>query len=362
MVRQKRVRASNSLSVNCFQYKTHRGRPFGRPFLLPPSLLDQQRYQTDMGKYFLFALIAMLIGGGIWFYRLGGPAQLDLADRLWFGKAEFSGRVRTASNYGDTDNPRQSYDVYFPPAYGKETPDENCLGPKYPSLIFFHGGSWRDGNRVDYGFVGRAFAARGFITYVADYRKAPSNPFPDFVQDTAALIATVHRSLPENGCQDPKQIYVMGHSAGAHIAMMAALDPQWLAAHGTDPSIISGVIGLAGPYDFLPFTTDAARDALGQWPNPQETQPIHYARGDAPPMLLLSGEDDTTVRPRNSKILAQAITAKGGKAEVKIYPKVDHAGIVMAISRAFRKKAPVIKDVVAFTKAVKPETDTLPQS
>jgi acetyl esterase/lipase len=140
----------------------------------------------------------------------------------------------------------------------------------------------------------------------------------------------------------------MGHSAGAHIAAMVALDPQWLKAYGTDSSIIAGVIGLAGPYDFLPFTSDAARDALGHWPRPEETQPIHYARGDAPPMLLLSGDADTTVKPRNSKVLAQAISEKGGQAEVKLYPGVDHTDIIMAVSRPFRDKAPVIKDVIKF--------------
>ncbi len=291
-----------------------------------------------MGKYILFIVVALIIGGGIWFYRLGGPAQLDLADRWWPGKTEFSGHVQKGS---------LNYDAYLPKGAGDDFP-VHCGSRSHPTMIFFYGGSWRDGDRKSYGFVGRAFAARGFVTYVVDYRKAPQHRFPAFIKDAAAFIAKVR----EEPCNNPEKLYVMGHSAGAHIAAMVALDPQWLAAHGTDPSIIAGFIGLAGPYDFLPFTTDAARDALGRWPNPQETQPINYVRGNAPPMLLLTGDIDDTVKPRNSRALAEAITAKGGKAEVKIYPKVDHADIVMAISRAFRKKAPVIDDVMAFTKSV----------
>ncbi len=291
-----------------------------------------------MGKTLLIVIVVLLLGTVIWFHRLGGPGQLELADRLWPGKPEFRGLVGLGANS----------DEYLPVEFGKGTPHEECDGPKLPTLIFIHGGSWREGSRKDYGFVGRAFAARGFITYIIDYRKLPEHRFPSFVEDAAKFIADEHRNLPPNGCQDPKQIFIMGHSAGAHIAAMVALDPQWLAAHDTDPSIIAGVIGLAGPYDFYPFTSDASKDALGHWPKPEQTQPITYARGDAPPMLLLSGANDTTVKPRNSQVLAKAITAKGGKAEVKIYPKIDHADIVMAVSRAFRKKAPVVEDVVGF--------------
>jgi acetyl esterase/lipase len=143
----------------------------------------------------------------------------------------------------------------------------------------------------------------------------------------------------------------MGHSAGAHIAMMAALDPQWLAADNLKPDIIKGVIGLAGPYDFLPLTTESSKIALGQWPDLTETQPITYARADAPPLLLLTGDKDTVVKPRNSKALGAKIDALGGKQQTKIYPGVDHADIVMAIARPFRKKAPVIADVVEFINA-----------
>lgn len=291
-----------------------------------------------MGKILLASLLVVLIGFGIWFYRLGGPGQLDLADRWWPGSPEHSGLVGLGPDQ----------DVYLPEAFHKGTSYPDCNDDRFPTLVFIHGGSWRDGDRKSYGFVGRAFAARGFVTYVIDYRKAPRHRFPSFVEDAAKIVADIHRQLPPNGCQDPRKIFVMGHSAGAHIAAMVALDPQWLKAYGTDSSIIAGVIGLSGPYDFLPFTSDAARDALGHWPRPEETQPIHYARGDAPPMLLLSGDADTTVKPRNSKVLAKAISEKGGQAEVKIYPGVDHTDIIMAVSRPFRDKAPVIKDVIEF--------------
>jgi acetyl esterase/lipase len=291
-----------------------------------------------MLKYLLFALVLAIVTLGIWFFRLGGPSQLELADRYWPGATEFKGLVAFSDNS----------DTYLPIAFGKGTPFEDCNGPKFPTLIFIHGGSWRDGDRRSYAFVGRAFAARGIITHIIDYRKLPRHRFPVFIEDAAREVAAIYADMTPNGCADPKRIYVMGHSAGAHIATMIALNPQWLASEQRNPSIIAGVIGLAGPYDFYPFTSDAAKEAFGDWPAPQETQPISYARKDAPPMLLLHGSRDQTVKPRNSKVLAAAINEAGGKAQAKIYDGIDHADIIMAIARPFRKKAPVIEDAINF--------------
>jgi acetyl esterase/lipase len=298
-----------------------------------------------MLKYVLPVLFIAVAGAGIWFFRLGGPAQLDLADRWYWGGGERKGAVvETNIHYGPDGDPKQQYDVYHPVATGWTGME--CRDRKYPTLIFFHGGSWRDGDKDSYGFVGRAFAERGFYVVVADYRKTPKAHFPDFVNDAARIIAYIHRTPRE--CANPSKLYLMGHSAGAHIAMLATLDSKWLAAEGLDSSIISGVIGLAGPYDFYPFTSDAAKEALGKWPEPAETQPISYARKDVPPLLLLHGSRDETVKPRNSRVLADAIIKAGGKAQAKIYEDIDHADIIMAIARPFRKKAPIIEDAVAF--------------
>jgi acetyl esterase/lipase len=298
-----------------------------------------------MLKYILLVLFIALAGTGIWFFRLGGPGQLDLADRwYWGGEGRKQGLFETNIHYGPDGDPKQRYDVYHPVATGWN--GAQCGNRKYPVLIFFHGGSWRDGDKDSYGFVGRAFAERGFYVVIADYRKAPKAHFPDFVNDAARVIADI-RKTPRQ-CADPSKLFLMGHSAGAHIAMLAALDKQWLAAEGLDSAIISGVVGLAGPYDFYPFTSEAAKDALGNWPEPAETQPINYARQDAPPLLLLHGNRDETVRPRNSQMLAMAVHDAGGKARVMIYDGIDHAEIIMAVARPFRKKAPVIDDAVHF--------------
>ena len=295
-----------------------------------------------MIKYIVFVIVLVLVGSGIWFWSKTDPQKLDFADRMAPGPAEYRQAPLTSIAYGD--DARQKLDVYLP--------KQNAVGAS-AVLIFFHGGSWHDGEREGYGFLGRAFAARGFVTVIADYRKAPSVRFPAFVQDTASAIAWVHANISKYD-GDADRIFIMGHSAGAHIAMMTALDPQWLAANKLTPNVIKGVIGLAGPYDFLPLTSDSSKIALGQWPDLTETQPITYARGDAPPLLLLTGDKDTVVKPRNSKILSEKIQALGGQQQLRIYPDVDHADIIMAVARPFRQKAPVVSDVVNFIKAQSP--------
>lgn len=292
-----------------------------------------------MIKYLLAALLLALAGSGLWFWSKTDPQKLDFADRMGPGASEFTKLPVTGIAYG-TDA-RQKLDIYVP---------EGATPAPHPVLVFFHGGAWRDGEREGYGFLGRAFAARGIVTVVADYRKTPMVRFPAFVEDTADAIAWVHANIDKHK-GDANRIFAMGHSAGAHIAMLAALDPKWLAAKGLKPDIIKGVIGLAGPYDFLPLTTDSSKIALGQWPDLAETQPINYARADAPPLFLLTGDKDTVVKPRNSKILSAKIADLGGKQQLKIYPGVDHADIIMAIARPFRTKAPVLADVAGFIKA-----------
>ena len=295
-----------------------------------------------MIKYIVFVLVLALVASGIWFWSKTDPQKLDFADRVAPGLVEYRQAPLTSIAYGD--GARQKLDIYLP----KQNADGGST-----VLIFFHGGSWHDGEREGYGFLGRAFAARGFVTVIADYRKAPSVRFPAFVQDTASAIAWVHTNISKYD-GDAGRIFIMGHSAGAHIAMMTALDPQWLTANNLAPDVIKGVIGLAGPYDFLPLTSDSSKIALGQWPDLTETQPITYARGDAPPLLLLTGDKDTVVKPRNSKILSEKIQALGGQQQLRIYPDIDHADIIMAVARPFRQKAPVVTDVVNFIKTHSP--------
>jgi acetyl esterase/lipase len=221
---------------------------------------------------------------------------------------------------------------------------------KLPVVVFWYGGGWAKGDRASYAFAGRALAREGFLVVIPDYRKVPDVHFPAFVEDGAEALAWVHDNVAKHG-GDPDRIGVMGHSAGAYQAVMLALDAKWLRAAGLDPSLIKAGVGLSGPYDFYPFDKPRSIAAMGQWPRPLETQPITYARKDAPPLLLVTSEGDETVRPKNANNLAAKLRGLGAPVEVKNYGPLDHEEVVMALSVPFRGKGPVLADSVAFLKA-----------
>ncbi len=237
--------------------------------------------------------------------------------------------------------PRHKLDVWVP-ARRPATP--------LPVIVFFYGGGWVSGERGDYGFAGRAFAARGFVTIVADYRLVPQVRFPAFLQDGALAVKWARDHVASYG-GDPRRISLSGHSAGAYEAAMLALDPHYLRDVGVDPKIVRAAALLATPADFYPFTEIRGRDALGAWPNPLETQPINFATAAAPPMLLMHGTADTIVRPYNSQRLAAKLTALGAPVELRLYPGKSHVDLVKSLSPAFRGSTPALADSIAFLRA-----------
>jgi acetyl esterase/lipase len=238
---------------------------------------------------------------------------------------------------------RQRLDLYAPTG----TPPNANL----PVIVFAYGGSWAAGEKNDYQFVGQALASRGFVVAIPNYRLVPNAVFPAFIDDCALGVKWVTEHVAAYG-GDPSRIVLSGHSAGAYNVIMLALDQRYLRNVGVNASAIRGFAGLAGPYDFLPFDVDSTRNAFGQAPDPQATQPIHFARADGPPLLLLWGDRDTTVRRRSIAGMERAARAAGEAVEAKIYPRVDHVGIMLALSVPFRGNAPVLADVTEFAHRV----------
>jgi acetyl esterase/lipase len=283
-------------------------------------------------KLALSAVLAALIVGAmaLMFDPLGSFNALMPKDRG-------SARVAEGVAYGAGE--RLKVDVYTPRA---------AAARPLPVILFFYGGSWNSGRRQGYAFAARALAAQGFVVIVPDYRLVPEVRYPAFLQDCAAAVhwARFH-ARPFGG--DGERIVLVGHSAGAYNAAMLALDPGLL---GPDRVAVRGFAGLAGPYDFLPLDDVSTIAAFGAWPRPAETQPTSHAGPGAPPVLLLHGDGDSRVKPRNSRKLAGLLEASGSDVRLKLYPGLGHVGILTALARPFRRRAPVLADVSAFAHEV----------
>jgi acetyl esterase/lipase len=244
--------------------------------------------------------------------------------------ASNTGKIERDIAYGAL--PRQKLDIYSPKIVSKDT----------PILVFYHGGSWQFGSKDDYRFLGTAFAARGIQTIVVNYRLYPEVIFPSFVEDGAKALAFTKSNLAGG-----RPIFIAGHSAGAHIATMVALDPRFLAANGTNLcDVAKGIIGIAGPYGFTPNTPALERifpaDVLAS------AMPLKFAATRAPPTLLLHGLADTTVLPTRSTQMMEAMRAAGNVVETQLYPGVNHTFIIGAVSPLIRANAPTLADIVKF--------------
>lgn len=245
-------------------------------------------------------------------------------------------RVETGIAYGE--GPRQRLDVYVPVGGGKAR----------PVVVFFYGGGWEEGERSTYRFVGAALASRGLVAVIPDYRVYPEARFPDFVEDGARAVRWARDHAGEFG-GDGRRLVLAGHSAGAHIAAMLSFDRQWLAAAGLDAGTdIAGLVGLAGPYDFLPLHSATLAAIFGPEEQRARTQPINFVDGRGPPAFLATGPDDRTVDPGNTARLAARIRARGGEVTTRFYERVDHRTLIGAFAGPLRLIAPVLDDTAAF--------------
>ena len=273
------------------------------------------------------------------------PRPVDVVNRT----IRFSG-LRGIRNIPYGVHLRQKLDIYAPAPRGIALPLHTVPVEPLPVIVFFYGGSWRSGERRDYRFAAAALARLGFMVVVPDYRLYAEVKFPAFLLDCAAATSWVFKNIQSHGGDD-EIVFLMGHSAGAYNAAMLALNPDYLNAVDADPARISGWIGLAGPYDFLPFHDPNVAQIFDEPEDEKLTQPIHYVRPNAPPALLLHGGKDKTVLPRNTAILAARLRETGNAVETRIYPKLGHTGILTACLPYLRWRASLLKDVAHFTAA-----------
>ena len=176
--------------------------------------------------------------------------------------------------------------------------------------------------------------------------------FPAFVEDAARAYRWVAENLA--GSTDAaRPIILIGHSAGAHIAAMLAVDGSYMQdGQGTIPEP-AAFIGLAGPYSFDPTTFDTTKEIFASVTEASRARPTELVTGQAPPALVMHGLDDETVKPWNTRTFAQALDAAGVTVVKSEFPGIGHVGLVLALSRPFRWRAPVLAEITDFIGKVK---------
>lgn len=162
----------------------------------------------------------------------------------------------------------------------------------FPVVVWFHGGGLTQGEK----FVPRALKGHGVGVVAANYRLGPEVTAQASIEDAAAAIAWTFRHAAAFG-GDPDRIVVAGHSAGAYLALLCGLDAKWLAAHGIDTARIAGLAPLS-PQVITHFAIRAERGIDQNRPVIDEFAPLFHVRGDAPPILLVTGDRESELLGR----------------------------------------------------------------
>lgn len=234
-------------------------------------------------------------------------------------------------------DPRHRLDLYIP----------NGLTAAAPVVLYFYGGSWQWGTKSTYRFLGEALASAGIIVAVADYRLYPQVKYPAFVEDSAEAFRFVRaRGAAFGG--DPERVFLAGHSAGAYNAMLLAADRRYL--NDEERAAICGIIGIAGPYDFLPLKDPALIDMFGG-DSVAETQPIGYVDRKLCPMLLVHGSGDDTVHPRNVRRMAKKLREFGTEVETREFEGIGHIEVIVSLAPWFRRRTTLRDDILRFVRS-----------
>lgn len=245
--------------------------------------------------------------------------------------------VQIGKNIPYDQGERHTLDVYVP-----QNPDESM-----PVVVFIYGGAWKFGSKNDYPFVGHAFAAKGFVTVIPDYRLVPEVQYPGFLQDNADALKWVQDNVARFG-GDPERVFLVGHSAGAYNSVVLGMDGSFLRDAGAADLPIRAVAGISGPYAVYPFEFDELQQAFGNVDNPQLTQPANMPTDESVPLFLLQGSNDFIVSADNTRVMEAKFLGDGRAIETKIYDGLGHMEPVIALSSVWRWRTPVLDDIVGF--------------
>lgn len=250
------------------------------------------------------------------------PAPLTLAALVrGFGNHRNAVRITGGIEVAHHDGVRLTMNVYQP----------RDAGP-HPALVQVYGGAWQRGHPGDFAEFATYIAAQGYVVFAIDYRHAPRFTFPVQLDDVREVLRMIQTRAHEWDA-DPARLVLMGRSAGAHLAM--------LAAYAADAPPVLGVIDYYGPVDLVegyrnppvpdPLRVRVIEEAfLGGPPDVmlaryQEASPISLVTRLLPPTLLIYGGRDHIVESRFGAMLADSLRRHGGTVVHVEIPWAEHA-------------------------------------
>ena len=248
-----------------------------------------------------------------------GPLGLLAAFASWAEPAKLA--YGTDSDIGYYDSARDEYqkehcklDVYYP---------KGAQG--YATVVWFHGGGLTGGSRYF-----PDLKAQGIALVAVSYRLVPKAQAPSFLEDSAAAVAWVLRNIERYG-GDPKKVFVAGHSAGAYLASMIAMDAKWLATQGVSHRQLAGVIAVSGQMT-THFTVKKLRGDKAPQLRPiiDEYAPLYHAAKDLPPICLIVGGRAIEFQSRVEENELMAVTLRNlGHRAVEFYEMagLDHGTV-----------------------------------
>jgi len=233
----------------------------------------------------------------------------------------------------------------------------------FTTVVFTHGGGWHSGSRKAVNSIGEKLQSLGYGCALLSHRLAPKDKFPAQAEDVAAAFAWVKKNIQAKG-GDPKRVVLMGHSSGAHLSLLIATDPKYLAKHELSPGDIVCVVGLSTPVDLEPrqdkkgfgdalmagkgadvFSRDAALM--------KAASPIQHVAKDLPPTLLVVGEKDFPMLEGDARAFAAKAKELGKEVSLFVGKGCDHMGVVRSV---VKERSPVRDEVLAFLMKVGEKT------